>query len=320
MNFKFLLPVLALAAFALPVQAQSPKWPDKPLRLIVPFPPGGTVDIVGRLIAPRLAEELGQPVIVDNRPGAAGSIGAEAAAKAAPDGYTMIVVGSSYASGAGLYKTSYDPVNGIAPISMLASGPFVLVVNPAVKANTLAEFLSLAKANPGKLNFASGGTGGASHLAGEFFRQVSKTDLVHVPYKGGAPALVDLLAGQVQVMFSPVLEGMPHIKSGKLRDLAVTSETRFPLLPNLPTVSEQVPGYVVAYWFGMWAPGGTPRDIVMRLNAALGAILRQPAVAERLRSDGVDVAHNSPDEFSRMLGTEIAKWSTVIKAGNITAN
>ncbi len=320
MNFKFLLPALALAAFAFPVQAQTPKWPDKPLRLIVPFPPGGTVDIVGRLIAPRLAEELGQPVIVDNRPGAAGSIGAEAAAKAAPDGYTMIVVGSSYASGAGLYKTSYDPVNGIAPISMIASGPFVLVVNPAVKANTLAEFLSLAKANPGKLNFASGGTGGASHLAGEFFRQVSKTDLVHVPYKGGAPALVDLLAGQVQVMFSPVLEGMPHIKSGKLRDLAVTSETRFPLLPNLPTVSEQVPGYVVAYWFGMWAPGGTPREIVMRVNAALGAILKQPAVAERLRSDGVDVAHNSPDEFSRMLGTEIAKWSTVIKAGNITAN
>ena len=290
------------------------------MRLIVPFPPGGTVDIVGRLIAPRLAEELGQPVIVDNRPGAAGSIGAEVAAKAAPDGYTMIVVGSSYASGAGLYKTSYDPVNGIAPISMIASGPFVLVVNPAVKANSLSEFLSLAKANPGKLNFASGGTGGASHLAGEFFRQVSKTDLVHVPYKGGAPALVDLLAGQVQVMFSPVLEGMPHIKSGKLRDLAVTSETRFPLLPNLPTVSEQVPGYVVAYWFGMWAPGGTPREIVMRVNAALGAILKQPAVAERLRSDGVDVAHNSPDEFSRMLGTEIAKWNTVIKAGNITAN
>ena len=228
MNFKILLPALALAALVFPAQAQTPKWPDKPLRLIVPFPPGGTVDIVGRLIAPRLAEELGQPVIVDNRPGAAGSIGAEAAAKAAPDGYTMIVVGSSYASGAGLYKTSYDPVNGIAPISMIASGPFVLVVNPAVKANSLSEFLSLAKANPGKLNFASGGTGGASHLAGEFFRQVSKTDLVHVPYKGGAPALVDLLAGQVQVMFSPVLEGMPHIKSGKLRDLAVTSETRFP--------------------------------------------------------------------------------------------
>ncbi len=320
MNFKILLPALALAALVFPAQAQTPKWPDKPMRLIVPFPPGGTVDIVGRLIAPRLAEELGQPVIVDNRPGAAGSIGAEAAAKAAPDGYTMIVVGSSYASGAGLYKTSYDPVNGIAPISMIASGPFVLVVNPAVKANSLSEFLSLAKANPGKLNFASGGTGGASHLAGEFFRQVSKTDLVHVPYKGGAPALVDLLAGQVQVMFSPVLEGMPHIKSGKLRDLAVTSETRFPLLPNLPTVSEQVPGYVVAYWFGMWAPGGTPREIVMRVNAALGAILKQPAVAERLRSDGVDVAHNSPDEFSRMLGTEIAKWNTVIKAGNITAN
>ena len=320
MNFKILLPALALAALVFPAQAQTPKWPDKPMRLIVPFPPGGTVDIVGRLIAPRLAEELGQPVIVDNRPGAAGSIGAEVAAKAAPDGYTMIVVGSSYASGAGLYKTSYDPVNGIAPISMIASGPFVLVVNPAVKANSLSEFLSLAKANPGKLNFASGGTGGASHLAGEFFRQVSKTDLVHVPYKGGAPALVDLLAGQVQVMFSPVLEGMPHIKSGKLRDLAVTSETRFPLLPNLPTVSEQVPGYVVAYWFGMWAPGGTPREIVMRVNAALGAILKQPAVAERLRSDGVDVAHNSPDEFSRMLGTEIAKWNTVIKAGNITAN
>ena len=320
MNFKILLPALALAALVFPAQAQTPKWPDKPMRLIVPFPPGGTVDIVGRLIAPRLAEELGQPVIVDNRPGAAGSIGAEVAAKAAPDGYTMIVVGSSYASGAGLYKTSYDPVNGIAPISMIASGPFVLVVNPAVKANSLSEFLSLAKANPGKLNFASGGTGGASHMAGEFFRQVSKTDLVHVPYKGGAPALVDLLAGQVQVMFSPVLEGMPHIKSGKLRDLAVTSETRFPLLPNLPTVSEQVPGYVVAYWFGMWAPGGTPREIVMRVNAALGAILKQPAVAERLRSDGVDVAHNSPDEFSRMLGTEIAKWNTVIKAGNITAN
>jgi tripartite-type tricarboxylate transporter receptor subunit TctC len=232
----------------------------------------------------------------------------------------LIVVGSSYASGAGLYKTSYDPVKGIAPIGMLASGPMILTVHPSVKAATLPEFLALARANPGKLNFGSGGTGGTSHLAGELFRQMTRTDIVHVPYKGGAPAIIDLVGGQIQVMFAPVLECMPHIKAGKLREIAVTSETRFPVLPSLPAISEQVPGYAAAFWFGMWAPAGTPREIVSRISQSLGPILKQTAVQERLRADGVEPAYSSPDEFARTLASEIAKWSNVIKVGNIKAN
>jgi tripartite-type tricarboxylate transporter receptor subunit TctC len=258
--------------------------------------------------------------VIDNRPGAAGFIGSEHVAQAAPDGYTLIVVGSSYASAAGLHKLTYDPVKGIAPIAMLASGPMILAVHPSVKANTLAEFLALARANPGKLNFGSGGTGGTTHLTGELFRQMTKADIVHVPYKGGAPAVIDLLAGQIQLMFSPVLEGMPHIKAGKLRALAVTSQARFPQLPDLPAISEQVPGYGAEFWFGMWAPAGTPREIVARLSQSLGPILRQPAVVERLRSDGVEPAYTSPDEFARILGSEIGKWTNVIRAGNIKTN
>jgi tripartite-type tricarboxylate transporter receptor subunit TctC len=319
MNIRFLCS-LVLAFALLPAQAQVPKWPDKPVRVIVPFPPGGAIDIVARLVAPKLAEDLGQPFVIDNRPGAAGSIGSEQAAHATPDGYTLIVVGSSYASGAGLYKTTYDPIKGIAPVAMLASGPMILTVHPSVKATTLPEFLAFARANPGKLNFGSGGTGGTSHLAGELFRQMTRTDIVHVPYKGGAPAIIDLIGGQIQVMFAPVLEGMPHIKAGKLRAIAVTSESRFPPLPDLPAISEQVPGYGAEFWFGMWAPAGTPKEVVSRLSQSLGPILKQPAVVERLRGDGVEPAYTSPEEFARVLSSEIAKWSNVIKAGNIKAN
>ena len=292
-------------------------WPEKPVRVVVPFPPGGSTDIVARMLAPRLSEEFGQQFIVDNRGGAGGTIGAEIVARANPDGYTIIVVASSYASSAALYKLPYDPVKGIAPISMITTGPLILAVNPSVKAANLKEFIELARAKPGALNFGSPGTGSAPHLATELFRQMTKTDMVHVPYKGDAPALADLLGGQIQFFISAPLVLVPQIKAGKLRALAVTTEQRSPVMPDLPAIGELVPGYSAITWFGMWAPAGTPREIVLRLNQSIARILKQPDVQERLRADGMEPAHFTPEEFTRFIAREIAKWSTVVKTGNI---
>jgi tripartite-type tricarboxylate transporter receptor subunit TctC len=307
---------LALFAFGLPAFAQT-AWPTKPVRVIVPFPPGGNTDVLARMIGPRLAEEYGQQFVIDNRGGAGGTLGAEIAARANPDGYTIIVIASTYASSAAVYKLPYDAVKDIAPITQLTAGPLVLGVNLSVKATDLKEFIALARAKPGALTYGSSGTGGVPHLATELLRQMTKTEMVHVPYKGDTPALADLLGGHIQFFMSSPLAMVPQIKGGKIRGLAVSTGKRSPVLPDLPSIAEAVPGYDVASWFGIWAPGGTRPEIIGRLNQSIGRILKQPDIQARLRADGVEPAHSTPDEFRRFIGEEVAKWSKVVKAGNI---
>jgi tripartite-type tricarboxylate transporter receptor subunit TctC len=312
--------LLALAATVPAANAQTAKWPERPVRMIVPLAPGGGTDIVARLFAARLTAELGQQFIVDNRSGAGGTIGAEIAARANPDGYTLITVPASYAANAALYKLAYDPIKGIAPIGMITTGPLILTVHPSVQATSLKEFIALARAKPRALNFGSSGSGTFSHLAAELFRQMSKTELVHIPYKSAGPALTDLLGGQIQIFFGSGPSTAAHIRAGKLRGLAVTTAQRSPAMPDLPAVGELLPGYSADFWFGMWAPAGTPREIVSRLNHALVRILRQPDVLERLRTDGYDPVGSTPDEFARIIARDIATWSKVVKAGNIKAD
>ena len=320
MKTASVLLLFALAAALPAVQAQTGKWPDKPVRVIVPFPPGGTTDIVARTFAPKLSEEYGQQFIVDNRGGAGGAIGAEIAARANADGYTIIVVTSSYAANAVLYKLPYDPVKGIAPVSMISILPFILAVHPSVKAGNLKEFIELLRAQPGVLNFGSPGTGSTPHLAGELFQQMSKTKLVHVAYKGDGPALTDLLGGQIQTILATELVMGAQIKAGKVRALGITTAKRTPAMPDLPAIGEQVPGYAVDGWAGLWVPAGTPLAIVSRLNQSVARILKLPEVQERLRAGGADAAPSTPEAFARVIAQDIATWSKVVKAGNIKIN
>ncbi|MGH8703667.1 MAG: tripartite tricarboxylate transporter substrate binding protein [Burkholderiales bacterium] len=312
--------LLVLAATLPAAQAQTGKWPDKPVRMIVPLAPGGGTDIVARMLAARLSVEFGQQFISDNRAGAGGAIGAEIAARANPDGYTVITVPASYAANAALYKLPYDPIKGIAPIAMVSTGPLILTVHPSVQATNLKEFIGLLRAKPGTLNYGSSGSGSFSHLTGEFFRQMTKTEMTHVPYKSAGPALIDLLGGQIQIFFGSGPSTGSHIRAGRLRGIAVTTGQRTPALPDLPAISELVPGYSADFWFGMWAPAGTPKEIVSRLNQALVRILKQPDVQERLRADSMDPVHSTPEEFARVIARDIAMWSKVVKAGNIKVN
>jgi tripartite-type tricarboxylate transporter receptor subunit TctC len=327
MTLKILVPAalatLAAASIALPQLAQAQPapsrnvWPNKPVRAIVPFAPGGGTDVMARIIAPKLSEAFGQTFIIDNRTGAGGAIGTEIVVRAIPDGYTILIGASSYASNAALYKLPYDPIKGFAPVSMLARGPFIVSVHPSVKALNLKEFLELARAKPGSLTFGSSGTGSVPHLATELFRQMAKLELVHAPYKGDAPAITDLLGGHIQIYFGGGLVMASHINAGKLRGLAVTTEKRSLPLIDLPALSELVPGYSSTTWFGVWVPPGTPKDIVAKLNQGIGRALKLPDVQERLRANGYEPGHNSPEEFNRFVAEEIAKYSQVVKAGNI---
>ena len=307
----------ALLSVATSALAQNSGYPNKPVRLIVQFPPGGGSDIVARVIARRMSETLGQQFVVDNRAGAGGAIGSEIVVRANPDGYTILVGASSYASNAALYKLPYDPITGISPVTLITRGPFIVAVHPSVKANSIKEFIELARAKPGSLTFGSSGTGGVPHLATEHFRQMTNTNMIHVPYKGDAPAIVDLLGGQIHFFFGGPLVLSPHINAGKLRGLAVTSEQRSSIMPALPAVNELVPGYTAFTWFGMWARPGTPKAIVAQFNQAIVRILKKPEVLERLRADGMEAAPNSPEEYSRFIARDIDKWNKVVKAGNI---
>jgi tripartite-type tricarboxylate transporter receptor subunit TctC len=308
---------LALATAMPGAQAQTPKWPDRPVRIVVPVPPGGSTDRAARMLATRLTAEFGQQFVVDNRTGASGMIGAEIVARASPDGHTMAIVPATFAINAVLYKLPYDPVKGIAPISRIAAGPLVLTVHPSLRASTLTEFVALARAKPGSLSFGSSGAGSNLHLAGELFQQMAKVQMVHVPYRGEGPALAELLGAQIQLMFAGSGTVLPHMKSGKLRGLAVTSEKRSPAVPDLPAISEMLPGYAAGFWNGMWAPAGTPREIVLRLNQAIGRFLKQRDVQEWLRLEAAEPAHSTPEQFARVIATEIATWSKVVKTGNI---
>ena len=312
--------IALLTATVMPATAQTAKWPLRPVRVIVPFPPGGSTDIIARLISPHLTQEFGQQFVIDNRSGAGGTIGAEIAARATPDGYTLAVIPSSYAGAAALYPLSFDPVKGIAPISMIGMGSFILGVHPSVKAGNFKEFVDSLKAKPGALNFASPGTGSTPHLAAELFKQMSGTQFTHVPYKGDTPALTDLLGGQmhIQIASGPVF--LPHIKAGKVRPLAVTAAKRYFVLPELPAIAETYPGFHASGWNGMIAPAGTPQEIILRLNRSVAAFLKRPDIQERMRIDGRDTIPTTAEETTQMLAREIAIWRKVVQVANIKLN
>ena len=312
---NFLL--LAFAAAITPAHAQTEIWPTKTVRIVVPFTPGGNTDRVARMLAARLTTEFGQQFVVDNRAGAGGRIGSEIVARANPDGHTLAVVPSSFAISAALYRLPYDPVKGIAPISMIVTGPLVMAANQTVKASSLKEFIALLRSDPAAIKYGSTGAGTNFHLAGELFQQMTQTEMIHVPYKGQAAATIDLLSGQIQLMYSGVGTMRPHIKAGKLRGIAVTTSRRSAALPDLPAVSELLPGYLADAWSGMWAPAGTPKEIVSRLNQAIADFLKQPEVQESFRIEGAEAAHTTPEEFARVIAGEIATWSRVVKVGNI---
>jgi tripartite-type tricarboxylate transporter receptor subunit TctC len=295
-------------------------YPAKPVRLIVPFAAGGGNDTVARVIAQQLSSSLRQQVVVENRPGAGGIVGAEAAARSAPDGYTLFLggVGSLAVNPNLVRKLSYDPVRDFAPVALIASAPSVLVVHPAVPANTIAEFHTYARANPGKLNYASNGNGSSAQLAAVMYESAAGVRMVHVPYKGLAPALADVLSGEVQVMFSSVVAIVPQIKAGRLRALAVTGKKRISLLPDLPTLAESgLAGYEAGSWYGILAPAGTPRVIVNRLNAGIVAALVQPSVRDQLVNEGAEPIGGSPEEFAAHIGAELARMRKVIGEGRM---
>ena len=296
--------------------AQAPTYPTKPIRLVVPFPPGGATDILARDVAQKLTESWGQAVVVDNRPGAGANIGTELVAKSAPDGYTLLMgtVGT-HAINPSLYaKLPYDHVKDFAPVILVAGVPNVLVVNPALPVNSVAELIAYAKANPGKLNFASSGSGTSIHLSGELFKVMAGVEMVHVPYKGSAPAVQDLIGGQVQLMFDNLPPSLPQIKAGKLRALAVTSAARAPALPDVPTMAEAgLPGFEASSWFGILAPTGTPPAIVAKLNAEIAKWLATPEAKEKLAKQGANAAGGSPEDFAKHIAAETAKWAKVVK-------
>ena len=298
------------------------QYPAKPIHLIVPFPPGGGNDTVARAIAQQISPELGQPVVIDNRPGAGGSVGAELAAKSPADGYTLFLAGvGSHAVNPNVHaKLSYDPVKDFAPITLIASAPSVLVVNPKVPAQNIAEFTAYARAHPGVLNYASNGNGSAAQLAAAMYESMAGVKMVHVPYKGIAPAMTDLMGGEVQLMFGTVVALVPHIQAGKLRALAVTGKKRSALLPEIPTLRESgLPEYEAGSWYGIEAPAGTPRPIIDQLNAAMVKALKQPEVARRLALDGAEVIGSTPEEFGAHIKAELARVARVVRAAGIKA-
>jgi tripartite-type tricarboxylate transporter receptor subunit TctC len=306
------------AAISLTVTAQS--YPARPIRIIVPFAPGGGTDIIGRAIAPRLGEALGQQVLIDNRPGAGTIIGAELAARSAPDGYTLFMgINGTMAINPSIYKKlPYDPMKDFVPVSMLGVGPNVLVVHPSLPARSVKELIALAKAHPGRLSYASSGTGGAPHLAGELLKSMARIDLVHIPYKGAGPATIDLLAGQVQVMFAGLGAAITHIKSGKVRGIAVASAKRSVALPELPTIAESLPGFEASTWFALFAPAGTPKDIVSRLNAELGKVMARKDVQQQLVAQGYETLTSTPEQLAAQLKRDTTLWAGVIRTAGIT--
>jgi tripartite-type tricarboxylate transporter receptor subunit TctC len=314
---------LSLLLLALAVDhafAQGTAYPAKPVRIVVPSSPGGGTDILARLLAQKLTENLGQQFVVENRPGAGQIIGIEAVARSAPDGYTLLMAASAIVINEVLYKKPpYDTLRDFAPITLGASLPNILVVHPALPAKSVRELIALAKARPGMLNYSSAGSGTSPHLSMELFRIMSGITLTHIPYKGTGPATVDLVAGQVQLSMPNVLTALPQIKGGKLRALGVTSSKRASGLPDIPAIAEAgVPGYEAIQWYGLLAPAGTSRDVVNKLQSETAKILVLQEVKERLAADGADAVGNRPQEFAAYIKAEIDKWSKVVKAGGIT--
>src|SRR5262245_59300000 len=308
----------AAALPALPRVAQAQVYPTRPVRIVVGFPPGGAPDIFPRLMGQWLSERLGQPFIIENRPGAGGNIGTEAVVKSPPDGHTLLFFGTGQSAiNATLYeKLNFVFLRDIAPVASFVRLPLVMLVNPSVSAKTVPEFITDAKANPGKIAMASTGIGTITHLSGELFKIMAGIDMVHVPYRGGTAVLTDLIGGQVQVLFIGT-ETIGHIKSGKLRALAVTTATRLDLLPDIPTVAEYLPGYEVSGWFGIGAPRNTPTDIIDKLNKEINAALADPKIKARLAELGATALPGSPADFGKLIGNETEKWAKVIKFAGI---
>jgi len=312
------LAVGAAALLAAPAVASAQSYPTRPVHIIVGFAAGGPNDTVARLLGQTLSERLGQQFVVENRTGAASNIGTEAVVRAAPDGYTLLLVSSANAVNATLYDNlSYNFIRDIAPVASVLRVPNLMVVNPAVPAKTIPEFIAYAKANAGKINMATSGNGSTTHTSGELFKLMAGVDLVTVAYRGGAPALIDLIAGQTQVMFEPTIAAMEYVRAGKLRALAVTSTRRSELLPDVPTVAEFVPGYEASQWYGVGAPKGTPAEVIAKLNSEINAALADPKLKARLSDLGAELTPTTPAEFGKLIADETEKWAKVVRAANL---
>jgi len=313
-----MLTVGVLMAMAGPVAAQQ-AYPNKPIRLVSPFPPAGSTDILARLVGQKLTESWGQPVLIENHPGANGVIGTDIVAKSSPDGHTILLVNSSHIINALLVtKLPFDPVKDFAPVATLTISQFLMAINPSVPANTLREFIALAKSRPGQLNFASSGNGAVSHLAGELFDLMTGVKMQHIPYKGAAPALTDLVGGQVQVYFATTVSTMPYVKSGKVKALGISGDTRLSILPELPTFSEAgLPDFDVKNWFGIMAPAGTPKTTIGKLSTEIARIMALPDIKEKLASQGLDPLISTPEQFAALMKAEMARYAKVIKTANI---
>jgi tripartite-type tricarboxylate transporter receptor subunit TctC len=317
--FWVTLGILCFATFSAHAQSIASTYPNKPIRIVIGFPPGGGIDIVARMMAPKLTEVLGQSVVIDNRPGANGVLGMDAVAKSAPDGYTIFLgtLGNLSVNPNFYPNLPFNYDKQFMALTQIASVPFLLVVNPALPVKTMAEFIAYAHANPGKLNYSSSGTGGLPHLAGELLSSMTGVDMVHIAYKGSAPSISDVISGQVQFTFEAGAPLLPHVKSGRLRALASTGKERLGVLPDVPALGESLPGYLIVNWYGMVLPMGTPKEAVARLNTQIAKVLALPDIRERMLAMGTEPVSNSPEEFSLFIKSESQKWSKIIHDKNI---
>ena len=304
------------AAFAAP--AAEPSYPTRPIRLIVPFPPGGSNDIVARLVGAHLTERLGKTVVVDNRAGAAGTIGTEIVVRSQPDGHTLLVISAAYAYNPMVYKLPYDPMKAISPVTLLGTGPTSLVVFPGLPVTSVKELVALAKTKPGQMYYASAGVGSFTHLSCELFRIMAGIDVVHVPFKGGGPAMLEVMSGRTQYTMGTIVQAMPHIRSGRLKVLGIGSARRLATLPDTPTIAESgVPGYEAANWWGIIAPAGTPSAVVKRLHAETAAVLKTPEIQKWFVTEGAEPADLTTAQFAKHIASEMAKWGKVVKEAGI---
>ena len=309
--------ILLSAVLATSAHAQKSSYPDKPIRLIVPFAPGGGIDTIGRIMAQMLTANFGQSVIVDNRAGAGGKIGIETGLGAAPDGYTLLFISGGYTANAAIYKLPYDPVADVTPIAMIGESGYLIALNPGVAAKNTAELIALAKARPRGLNYGTSGVGGLTHLATELFDLMAGTQMTHVPYKGSGPALTDLLGGQIQVSFAAIPVVMPHVKTGRLRAVAVTTVRRVATIPDIPTIAETLPGYETILWYGVLGPKGLGREVLARWSREVSAALTNPEMRERIAAEGFEIGDTKAARLLEVMKRDIAKWSKVVKAANI---
>jgi len=297
--------------------AVAQQYPTKPIRMVAPFPPGGGTDILSRLLAVPLSQSFGQPIIVDNRPGAGGAVGAEITARAEPDGHTLILVSASYCATAAYQKTAYDPVAGIQPIILLGTVGLLMTVHPSVPAGNVKELIAHARANPGRLNYASVGIGSVGHLGAELFKQMAKVDLVHVPYKGGGPALNAVIAGESQLTVVSAVPTLAHLRAGRLKPLGITTPKRSPLLPEVAAIAETVPGYEVTHWYGIWGPKGLRTAIVDRWNREVAKVMASEEMKRQMQGEGLELAAGPPEQLQEYIRKDVDKWRKVIKDGNI---